>query len=75
MNIAQCTGGGAISGDVNFAAYNQFSSCIQRAAACNNIFYIRDNRVIQYAPVGSGGVRCITDARLRPGFSGATNFR
>src|SRR5690349_19137497 len=75
-NISNCSGSGAIYGsDVSFATYNQFVACIQRAAACNNIFYIKDDRVVQYVPVGTGGVRCITDARLRPGFSGPGNFR
>ena len=34
--------------------------------ACNNIFYIHEGYVLEYRPTGSGGVRCYTDATLRP---------
>jgi hypothetical protein len=37
---------------------------------CNNMFYVKDAIVIRYTPVGSGGGRCFTDERLRPGFRG-----
>lgn len=41
-------------------------SCAGSFMACNNQFYIKDGRVIAYAPVGSGGARCRTDERVRP---------
>ena len=40
--------------------------CRDRDGACNNIFYIREGYVLEYRPTGSGGVRCFTDASLRP---------
>jgi hypothetical protein len=39
---------------------------------CNNLFYIKDGRVLRYTPVGSGGARCFTDERMRPGFQRAS---
>ena len=40
--------------------------CVQRPGACNNIFYIDEGYVVEYRPTGSGGVRCFTNATLRP---------
>lgn len=75
-NLGRCAGGGAIFGNiVDYAAFNRFSTCVQRFAACNNIFYIRDGVVERYTPVGTGGARCYTTEQLRPGFSGPVNIR
>ena len=76
VNVGQCLGGGSIyGGTVDYATYNRFSNCVQRFAACNNIFFIKDEKVVKYTPVGTGGARCYTTEKLRPGFSGATNIR
>lgn len=75
-NLGQCTGGGSVYGrQLNYAAYNQFASCVQRFAACNNIFYIKDGKVLRYTPVGSGGARCYTTEQLQPQSRGPTNIR
>ena len=75
-NLGLCTGGGSIYGGmVDYATYSNFASCIQRFAACNNIFFIRDGKVIKYTPVGTGGARCYTTEQLQPGFSGPMNIR
>ena len=74
-NFASCTNTGAVfGGTISFASYNSFTSCMANFAACNNIFYIKQSKVEAYVPVGTGGLRCYTDARLRPGFRAATNF-
>ena len=74
MNIGSCTGGGAIFGKtIDFSAYNQFASCVQRFAACNNIFYIKNGFVQNYTPIGTGGVRCYTEESLQPHFRGSAN--
>ena len=61
-NVAQCfgTGGGNISG--NFVSANTFSTCSNIQIACNNIFYIKDGVVIEYAPTG----RCYTNKAAQP---------
>lgn len=76
-NLGSCTGGGsAYAGrTMDYATYNSFSSCMSRFAACNNIFFIKEGRVLRYTPIGSGGARCYTDDRVRPNYSGATNFK
>lgn len=78
-NIGSCTGFGSAtfngkSGYLDYANYSQFSNCMQRFAACNNIFYIKDGRVLSYNPVGTGGARCYTNAKLQPGFRGPANI-
>ena len=75
-NVGQCAGASSIFGTtVDYATYAQFSTCMQRFAACNNIFFIRDGKVLKYTPIGTGGVRCYTNEKLQPGFSGAANIR
>jgi hypothetical protein len=69
-SVGHCGGGGS----VNYSTYQQYSNCVSRFAACNNIFYIKDGRVTRYTPVGSGGARCRTDETLQPGFRGPTNI-
>jgi hypothetical protein len=74
-NIGSCGGGGSVyGGTVDMATYRQFSSCTSPFAACNNIFYIKNGRIIRYTPTGSGGTHCMTNEQLRPGFTGPANF-
>ena len=74
--VGACDGGGAVvqGGFVNSATYSQFSSCIARFAACNNIFYVKSGHVLRYAPIGTGGARCYTNEATNPNFSGAANI-
>ncbi len=66
-NIGGCFGSGYLTGRTySTANYAAFSSCVSGFAACSNIFYIRNNKVIEYAPTASGGVRCMTDDRVLP---------
>ena len=76
-NLSTCSGGGTVYAGrtVDFATYNQFTGCMSRFAACNNIFYFRDGRVTQDTPVGTGGMRCYTTEQLQPGFRGPANLR
>jgi hypothetical protein len=74
-NLASCSRGGTIFGTVDMATYNGFASCMSSVAACNNIFYVKNGIVERFTPVGSGGMRCYTDARLQPGFSKSTNYQ
>jgi hypothetical protein len=75
--VTSCAGGGSLLGGiVSPATYAGFTNCMQAFAACNNIFLIRDGRVVQYSPVGTGGARCYTDERARPGgATGGANIR
>ncbi len=71
--VTECSRGGTVfAGTVDFATYSGFTSCMSAFAACNN--YIKKGVVTGYTPIGTGGARCFTDERLRPGFRGATNL-
>jgi hypothetical protein len=60
--VGSCGGSGSVfsGGFVNSATYSQFSSCVARFAACNNIFYIKSGHVLRYTPIGTGGAHCYT---------------
>lgn len=74
-NASSCSSDASIfATTVSSAVYSDFTNCMSRFAACNNIFYVKSGRVLSYVPTGSGGARCYTDERTRPGFRGATNF-
>lgn len=71
-----CSGGGFINSyGSGMATVSQNANCVSRTPTCNNIFHVKGGIVQSYTPVGSGGARCYTDDRVRPGFSGPTNFQ
>lgn len=39
-----------------------FTTCSSNQVVCNNLFYIRDGKVLEYAPTG----RCYTNATAQP---------
>ena len=62
-NMTQCLGDGRVrstgSGRVN---YDEDMQCLSRSVGCDNIFFIKDGKVLEYAPTG----RCMTNASLQP---------
>jgi hypothetical protein len=74
--VSSCTANAmANSFTVSMATYSQFTQCMQTFAACNNIFYVKNGIVERYTAIGSGGMRCYTDVRVRPGAASPTNYR
>ncbi len=74
-NLGGCTGGGSVyRNTIDYASYSKFSQCMQRFAACNNIFYIKNGVVQRYAPIGTGGARCYTNESAQPHFRGSANI-
>jgi hypothetical protein len=61
-NVANCFGTAGATGSGNFVNANAFTSCSSGRIVCNNIFYIKDGKVVEYAPTG----RCFTDERAQP---------
>jgi len=61
-DVSRCFGNGFISGQGGFVSGSQFTRCSANKITCNNIFYIKDRKVLEYAPTG----RCFTDKRARP---------
>ncbi len=60
--VATCLGnmGGFING--NLVTATSFSTCSNRGVVCNNIFYIKNGKVLEYAPTG----RCYTKSFVQP---------
>lgn len=61
-DIAQCFGHGGGYGSGYTVNFNTFSTCTSGHLVCNNIFYIKNGAVIEYAPTG----QCYTDERVQP---------
>ncbi len=61
-DVASCFGSGSGSKTGNFVNIGTFTTCSSGRIVCNNIFYIRDKKVIEYAPTG----RCYTDETVQP---------
>ena len=61
-DVAQCFGNAGASTVGNFVNANAFTRCSSTRIVCNNIFYIKDGKVIEYVPTG----RCFTDERAQP---------
>ena len=61
-DVVSCfsTAGAANTG--TFVNANAFTTCSSGRIVCNNIFYIKDGKVLEYAPTG----RCFTDERVQP---------
>ena len=74
-NVASCSRNGAVyAGVLDYASYQEFTSCMSGFTVCNNIFYIKNGIVTGYTAIGTGGARCFTDERARPGYHSATNL-
>jgi hypothetical protein len=74
QGATSCTGDGTWFGGrrVGWGAYTTFTDCVSRVQACNNIFYIRDDRVQRVVVMPSGGAQCSTDRRFLPSYVGPT---
>jgi hypothetical protein len=46
----------------SFVNANAFTQCSSDRIVCNNVFYIKQGKVIEYAPTG----RCYTDSVVQP---------
>lgn len=56
-DVAQCFSNASGSKTGKYVNANAFTTCSSGRVVCNNIFYIKDGVVIEYAPTGS----CYTD--------------
>jgi hypothetical protein len=63
-NIGQCHGFGSVNANayLNTATYNSFATCSGGLVGCDNIFYIKNGVVVEYAPTG----RCYTNETVQP---------
>jgi len=61
-DVANCFRSVGVSSTGNYVNANAFTTCSSGRIVCNNIFYIKDGKVLEYAPTG----RCFTDERAKP---------
>jgi hypothetical protein len=54
--------GRAGSNTVAYGQFTQMQSCTAGMTGCDNLFYIRDGKVLEYKAVG----RCYTNEKVRP---------
>lgn len=57
-----CVEFGGVTGKGNNATYVGNTSCSTKNIVCNNIFYIKSGKIVEYAPTG----QCFTDDTVRP---------
>lgn len=61
-DVTQCFGNAGANKVGNFVNANTFTICSSGRIVCNNIFYIKDGKIIEYVPTG----RCYTDETVQP---------
>lgn len=61
-DVASCFTNAGANRSGNFVNANAFTYCSSGHVVCNNIFYIKEGKVIEYAPTG----RCYTDSTVQP---------
>jgi len=62
-NMTQCLGDGRITTSrKGTTTYDDDMQCLSRSIGCDNIFFIKDGKILEYAPTG----RCYTSDAQRP---------
>ncbi|MGD9851980.1 MAG: hypothetical protein AB7T38_11980 [Nitrospirales bacterium] len=61
-NFGECFGRAGASKVGDFVNEDTFISCSSGQIVCNNLFYIREGKVLEYAPTGL----CTTDEKVQP---------
>jgi hypothetical protein len=60
--VARCYSNAGAYGSGKYVNANAFTTCSNDRVVCNNIFYIKEGKVLEYAPTG----RCYTDETVIP---------
>jgi len=61
-NFEECFGNAGANKIGDFVNGNDFIICSSSRIVCNNIFFIKEEKVLEYAPTG----RCDTSANIQP---------
>ena len=61
-NFLECFGRAGATRFGDFVDDHTFITCSSGRIVCNNLFYIRDGKVLEYVPTG----RCTTDEKVQP---------
>jgi hypothetical protein len=60
--ISDCVSAGSAQARGQFVSGSAFSTCSSTRVGCNNLFYIRDGKVLEYVPRG----QCRTSEMVQP---------
>ena len=60
ITVSSCSGNTNFNMNSGYA--NSYANCFENDIVCNNLFYIKNDKVLKYEPVG----RCYTDKTVRP---------
>ena len=61
-NMSSCSGSGSTYVSGKWVQGNAFSNCSSGWQGCNNIFYIKEGKVLEYVPTG----QCYTNESVQP---------
>lgn len=61
-DVAQCFSNAGAAKNGSYISSAAVSTCSSSRVVCNNIFYIKNNIILEYAPTGS----CYTDETVQP---------
>ena len=61
-NFGECFAKAGASHSGDFVDINTFITCSSSRIVCNNLFYIKEGKILEYAPTG----RCNTDRKTQP---------
>ena len=56
------TSAGSNRSSASYVSASAFTTCSNNRVVCNNLFYIRDGKVLEYAPTG----QCMTNDTVKP---------
>lgn len=61
-DVSSCFGNSYGFSSGRYVNANTFATCSSERIVCNNIFYIKDKRILEYKPTG----RCYTNETVQP---------
>jgi hypothetical protein len=61
-DFSSCSSTGSATARRGYVSSDAFTTCSTNRIVCNNLFYIKNGKVLEYAPTG----RCYTDETVRP---------
>ena len=62
FNLGECFGEAGATKVGDFVDVDEFFACSRSLVVCNHMFFIREGKVLEYAPTG----RCMTNDTVRP---------
>lgn len=61
-NTSNCIKFGGFNNATQYGNFQSFQNCSSQVVGCDNIFYVKSGKVLEYSPTG----RCFTNESVRP---------